>query len=224
MAISRANAFRIDFLVMISRGFTSWFTIFNIFSPACFTSSRRPSSTARIEPFPGNAMPNASIRQFIEFAVNIPEQEPQVGHPSFSISVNSCSEIIPASTLPTPSNTEIKSTFFPSTSPAFIGPPETKTVGIFIRTAPISMPGTILSQLVMHKSPSKRWASATVSTESAINSRLGNEYRMPICPMAIPSSTPMVLNSNGTPPASRIACLAILPNSCRWTCPGIRSV
>ena len=34
-------------------------------------------------------------------------------------------------------------------------------------------------------------------------SRLGSEYFMPACPMAMPSSTPMVLKMNGTPPAWR---------------------
>ena len=33
-----------------------------------------------MEPLPGKDKPNASVKQFIEFAVNIPEQEPQVGH------------------------------------------------------------------------------------------------------------------------------------------------
>ena len=41
-----------------------------------------------------------------------------------------------------------------------------------------------------------------VSTQSAINSREGREYFIPICPIAMPSSTPMVLNSKGTPPAA----------------------
>ena len=36
-------------------------------------------------PFPGRAKPIASFRQFIEFAVNIPEQHPQVGQAFCSI-------------------------------------------------------------------------------------------------------------------------------------------
>ncbi len=47
---------------------------------------------------------------------------------------------------------------------------------------------------------------------------------MPMCPIAIPSSTPIVLNSNGTPPASRTASFTIFPNSWRCTCPGIKSI
>ena len=59
--------------------------------------------------------------------------------------------------------------------PARIGPPETKIVGTSRRTAAISMPGTILSQLGMQIMPSKAWAATIVSTESAISSRLGSE-------------------------------------------------
>src|SRR5206468_7239696 len=54
-----------------------------------------------------------------------------------------------------------------------------------------------------------------VSTESAISSRLGREYFMPTWPMAMPSSTPIVLNKNGTPPASRTHCLTYSPTACR---------
>ena len=39
---------------------------------------RRSSEVARCEPLPGRARPRASIRQFMELAVNMPEQEPQV--------------------------------------------------------------------------------------------------------------------------------------------------
>ena len=38
---------------------------------------------------------------------------------------------------------------------------------------------------------------------------------MPPWPMAMPSSTPMVLNSKGTPPALRISSLAMRPYSWR---------
>ena len=63
------------------------------------------------------------------------------------------------------------------------------------------MPGTILSQLGMQTRPSKQWARTIVSTESAMISREASEYFMPVWPMAMPSQTAMVLNSNGTPPA-----------------------
>ena len=97
-------------------------------------------------------------------------------------------------------------------------------VGTSTRSAPISMPGTILSQLGMQSSASSWCASITVSTESAISSRDGSEYFMPPCPMAMPSSTPMVLNSKGTPPALRISSLAIRPYSCRKKWPGMMSM
>ena len=193
--------------------------------PACLTRSSLDGSVANIVPLPGRASPKTSNKQFIELAVNIPEQEPQVGHPFSSRSFKSSSSILPVLNLPTPSKTETRSTFSPRLLvPASIGPPDTNTVGIFTRSDAISIPGTILSQLEIHIRPSNLCDSATVSTLSAINSRLASEYRIPICPIAIPSSTPMVLNSKGTPPASRTAFFATLPNSWRWTCPGIKSI
>ncbi len=87
--------------------------------------------------------------------------------------------------------------------PASIGPPETKIVGTFTRIAPMNMPGTILSQLGMQIIASKQCAWIIVSTQSAISSREGSEYFIPSWPMAMPSSTPIVLNRNGTPPAAR---------------------
>src|SRR4030042_1863213 len=57
-----------------------------------------------------------------------------------------------------------------------LGPPLMKMEGRFNLTAAISMPGIILSQLGMNTSASKAWASAIISTESAINSRLARLY------------------------------------------------
>ena len=55
---------------------------------------------------------------------------------------------------------------FPAPSrPVAIGPPETKTAGTSRRTAAISIPGVILSQLGMQTIPSKRWAETIVSTD-----------------------------------------------------------
>ncbi len=62
------------------------------------------------------------------------------------------------------------------------------------------------------------------STESAISSRLGSEYSMPPWPIAMPSSTAMVLNSRGTAPAARIASATTVPTSRRCTWPGTNSV
>ena len=47
--------------------------------PACLASRSRADSAPGIVPLPGRAMPMASVRQFIEFAVYMPEQEPQEG-------------------------------------------------------------------------------------------------------------------------------------------------
>jgi len=63
--------------------------------------------------------------------------------------------------------------------PASIGPPETKTVGMFSRIAALSIPGVILSQLEIHTSASAVCALTMYSTESAMISRLGSEYSMP---------------------------------------------
>src|SRR5216683_3176370 len=47
---------------------------------------------------------------------------------------------------------------------------------------------------------------------------------MPPCPIAIPSSTAIVLNSRGTAPAARTASAMTWPTSRRCTCPGTNSV
>src|SRR5699024_12574387 len=47
---------------------------------------RRYSCVAMVEPLPGRDRPSASVRQFMELAVNMPEQEPQVGHAADSTS------------------------------------------------------------------------------------------------------------------------------------------
>ena len=146
--------------------------------PALLNSARRASDVASVEPLPGSASPIASVRQFIELAVNMPEHEPQVGQaersisPSWSSFTASLAEAIIAS---------MRSIFewtMPSMAtvlPASIGPPETNTVGMFSRSAAISMPGVILSQLEMHTSASAQCALTMYSTASAISSRLGSE-------------------------------------------------
>ena len=54
--------------------------------PASRNSSLRSECVASSEPFPGNDNPRASVKQFIEFAVNMPEHEPQVGQADLSYS------------------------------------------------------------------------------------------------------------------------------------------
>ncbi|MEZ5167562.1 MAG: hypothetical protein R2695_14110 [Acidimicrobiales bacterium] len=125
-------------------------------------------------PLPGRERPSASVRQFMELAVNMPEHEPQVGQAERSIWSRSASltELSPALIIGL-----IRSslTLTPASFvlPASIGPPLTKIVGMFRRIAALSMPGVILSQLLMHTSASAQWALTMYSTESAIRSRLG---------------------------------------------------
>ena len=110
--------------------------------------------------------------------------------------------------------------FAKRTLPASMGPPDTKITGILRRIAAINIPGVILSQLEIHTSASAQWALTMYSTESAMMSRLGNEYNIPSWPIAIPSSTAMVLNSLATPPAASISRATNWPKSFKCTCPG----
>ena len=55
-------------------------------APARSKSALRAAWVASVEPLPGSARPSASVRQFIELAVNMPEHEPQVGQAECSIS------------------------------------------------------------------------------------------------------------------------------------------
>ena len=106
-------------------------------------------------PLPGRAIPTASARQFIEFAVYIPEQEPQPGQTFSSNSRSLQSSIIFALRAPTASNIFESDVSTPSIRPDIIGPPEHTTAGILRRTAAIIIPGTILSQLGTSTAPSK---------------------------------------------------------------------
>ena len=79
--------------------------------------------------------PRTSVRQFMEFAVNIPEQEPQPGQELPSISASSSSLIRFAFLAPTASNTVFKSLWLMES----IGPPDTKIHGRFRRIAAINI-------------------------------------------------------------------------------------
>ena len=107
-----------------------------------------------------------------------------------------------------------------TTLPASIGPPDTKTHGMFNRIAAINMPGVILSQFEMHTIASAQCALTMYSTLSAINSREGSEYNIPSWPIAIPSSTAIVLNSLATPPAASTSRATNWPRSFKCTWPG----
>ena len=104
----------------------------------------------------------------------MPEQEPQVGHAERSITSTSASLTVEsaAATMASIRSTE---RILPLilTLPDSIGPPETNTVGMLIRSAAISMPGVILSQLEMHTMASAQWALTMYSTLSAMISRDG---------------------------------------------------
>lgn len=110
----------------------------------------------------------------MELAVNMPEQEPQVGHAERSITFTSSSLTLEsaAATIASMRSTAL---VLPAsvTLPASIGPPETNTAGMLSRSAAISMPGVILSQLEMQTMPSAQCALTMYSTLSAINSREG---------------------------------------------------
>ncbi len=123
---------------------------------------------ASVVPLPGSASPIASARQFIELAVNMPLQEPQVGQALSSIASSSSSETLSSAAAIIGS---IRSSLRPGVFPASIGPPETKTVGMLSRKAASSMPGVILSQLETQTSASAQWAFTMYSTASAMSSR-----------------------------------------------------
>ena len=129
-------------------------------------------------------------------AVNMPEHDPQVGQAASSIFSTSSSLTVSS---PAPIIGWMRSSLArpvdSSVLPASIGPPDTKMAGMFSRMAASNMPGVILSQLEMQIMASALCAWTMYSTLSAISSRLGSEYSMPSWPMAMPSSTAIVLNS-----------------------------
>ena len=132
----------------------------------------RMACVARTVPLPGRARPIASVRQFIELAVNMPEQLPQVGQAHASISATVLSSTAGSADWTIAS---IRSRRSLPHSPASIGPPDTKIVGMLRRIAAISMPGVILSQLLMQTRASALWALTMYSTLSAMMSREGRE-------------------------------------------------
>ena len=139
---------------------------------------RRAAAVASVEPLPGSDSPSTSVRQFIEFAVNMPEQEPQVGHAFCSMAVRSSSSTFGSTAFTMASTRSSRACAVPPLTnalPASIAPPETNTVGMFSRSAASSMPGVILSQFEMHTRASAQCAFTMYSTASAMISRLGSE-------------------------------------------------
>ena len=88
-AISMRSALNTASLVMISRAVRPSRRRCIIFMPVSLARRLLAENTAGIVPFPGSAIPRASVMQFIVFAVYIPEQLPQVGQQAISISASS---------------------------------------------------------------------------------------------------------------------------------------
>ena len=166
-------------------------------------------------------MPVASTRQFIEFAVYIPEQEPHVGQAASSSAASSSVERFPCACAPTASNISERPKRVPLCSPGSIGPPLIKRHGRFSRHAASIIPGTILSQFGRNTAASTGCAVSITSMESAINSREQSEYFIPLWFMARPSHTPMVWKVKGTPPALRMPAFTASPMSFKCRCPGM---
>ena len=110
----------------------------------------------------------------MELAVNMPEHEPQVGQAERSITSTSASLTL-LSAAATMASIRSTARILPLmlTLPDSIGPPETNTVGMLMRSAAISMPGVILSQFEMQTMASAQCALTMYSTLSAMISRDG---------------------------------------------------
>ncbi len=78
-AMSHSMALWMAASLTMSPILTPFSTSSMILAPACLARRRRSEYTAGMVPLPGSATPKASHRQFIELAVNMPEQLPQVG-------------------------------------------------------------------------------------------------------------------------------------------------
>ena len=119
-------------------------------------------------------------RQFMLLAVNMPEQEPQVGQAIFQLFSSAARRSCRSGMRRRPSKTrdQIDGLAVGSASGGH-RPAADEHGGDVQRIAAISMPGTILSQLGMQTMPSKQWASIMVSTQSAISSREGSEILHP---------------------------------------------
>ena len=151
-------------------------------------------------------MPMASAALAIVFAVYIPPQVPAVGHTARSIASRSSSDIRPRAWAPTASKevTMLTVCSRPSdrrTRPGSREPAYSSTLATSMRAAAMSIAGMLLSQPASVTMPSSRSACITVSTESAITSRLTREKCMPSWPMEMTSETVIVPNSMGKPPA-----------------------
>src|SRR5699024_7364964 len=118
--------------------------------PACSKRRRRKEWVAKVVPLPGSARPKATVRQFMEFAVNIPEQEPQVGQADSSTIARPASSTFALADAVTAVIRSVGALATPSPLTALLAtivPSETKMVGMFKLKAALSMSGVIMSQL-----------------------------------------------------------------------------
>src|SRR5437868_66953 len=113
----------------------------------------------------------------MELAVNMPEQDPQVGQALSSISRSLASVMeLSAEAIMGSTRSSLLPPMTPSTGlPASIGPPDTNTVGMLRRRAASIIPGVILSQLDTQIRASAQCALTMYSMASAIISRDGRE-------------------------------------------------
>ena len=113
MSIAKAFLTAFSFSIFLKLYFSSSAISQTLFAAARIKTSRS-GVRAKIVPFPGNAIPIASIRVFMLFAVNIPLQLPPLGHALHSMSVSWASLMSPFSNLPTASNAVARSIGSPS--------------------------------------------------------------------------------------------------------------
>ncbi|CAB4941850.1 unannotated protein [freshwater metagenome] len=149
----------------------------------------------------------ASAALAIVLAVYMPPQVPALGQTARSMMSRSASLMRPRAQAPTASNAVTMFTFIsvPSVSrtcPGSREPAYMSTLATSMRAAAMIIAGMLLSHPARVTIPSSRSACMTVSTESAITSRLTREKCMPSWPMEITSDTVMVPNSIGKPPAA----------------------
>ena len=177
-------AFSKDFLVMMSLVVIPCFNMLITASPANWARGTRLLSTAEGDDDPGSDIPIASDALAIVFAVYIPPQVPALGQAAFSIRSKSSSDMSPRAFAPTASKDVTIFTFIsvPSSSlvlPGSSEPAYIRMLGTLIRAAAINIAGILLSHPARVTIASKRSACITVSTESAITSRLTSEKCIP---------------------------------------------
>jgi hypothetical protein len=141
--------------VRISESFRSSQTIWTIRLPVCAAMTAWRESAAGIDAAPGSVSPSASAALVIVDAVPIVMQCPGERAMHCSISIQSCSVILPArnsaqyfqTSEPEPSGA-------PSQLARSIGPAGMKSAGRFIDVAPMMSAGVVLSHPPISTAPS----------------------------------------------------------------------